>query len=298
MVKNPNVFISYSQDSETHKQWVLKLATDLRSHGVNAILDQWDLTLGKDLRFFMEQGLNSSSMVLCICSEKYVEKVNSGHGGAGYEGMIMTRSLLQDCNQDYIIPIVRNNNSAEKVPFAFSNKRYTDFSDDTQYIAKYQELLEHIYGIDNTKKPPLGTNPFDDSISKAIASKIQLEKIQYCSPDMDGHVVFQYENNNHIYQLGSGEFLFSTRWSGCSIDSIYALGKVGINKKYDSFPRLEEIPSFDFSSNSRTIRKGQIVIIENEHHHFVAIKMGTVLSTSHGNPKDEMEFDYHIYSVI
>ena len=40
---NPTVFISYSHDNEDHKSWVLKLASDLRSHGVNAILDQWDL---------------------------------------------------------------------------------------------------------------------------------------------------------------------------------------------------------------------------------------------------------------
>ena len=41
-MENPTVFISYSHDNDAHKAWVLKLATDLRSHGVNAILDQWD----------------------------------------------------------------------------------------------------------------------------------------------------------------------------------------------------------------------------------------------------------------
>lgn len=46
---NPTVFISYSHDDKQHEAWVLKLATDLRSHGVNAILDQWDLRLGSDL---------------------------------------------------------------------------------------------------------------------------------------------------------------------------------------------------------------------------------------------------------
>lgn len=297
MLKNPKVFISYSQDSEAHKQWVLELATRLRNHGVDAILDQWDLILGKDLRFFMEQGLNNSSMVLCVCSEKYVDKVNSGSGGAGYEGMIMTQSLLQNCNQDYILPIVRNNNSVNKVPFAFGSKLYIDFTDDTQYYAKYRELLEHIYGVDSTKKPLLGANPFDDSISKRIASKTQIEQMQYCSPNMDGHVVFQYENNNSHYALGSGDFLFDTRWSGCGINSIYAYGKIGVKSDCDSFPTLAEIPSFDFTSNVRTIRKGQIVIIENNKQHFAAIKVGNVLSTSHGSPKDEMEFDYHIYSV-
>ena len=34
---NPTVFVSYSHDNDEHKSWVLKLASDLRSHGVNAI---------------------------------------------------------------------------------------------------------------------------------------------------------------------------------------------------------------------------------------------------------------------
>lgn len=75
-MKNPTVFISYSHDNEQHKEWVAKLAGDLYSHGVNVIFDQWDLRIGSDLRFFMEQGLSESNLVLCICSENYVNKVN------------------------------------------------------------------------------------------------------------------------------------------------------------------------------------------------------------------------------
>lgn len=87
-MENPTVFISYSHDNDAHKAWVLKLATDLRSHGVNAILDQWDLRVGSDLRFFMEQGLSEANLVLCICSKAYVDKFNSGNGGSGYEGVL------------------------------------------------------------------------------------------------------------------------------------------------------------------------------------------------------------------
>lgn len=39
-------FISYAWDNEEHKNWVLKLASDLRHHGIDAILDQWDARLG------------------------------------------------------------------------------------------------------------------------------------------------------------------------------------------------------------------------------------------------------------
>lgn len=297
MIENPVVFISYSQDSNEHKKWVNKLATDLRSHGVDAILDQWDLRLGQDLRFFMEQGLSKSSLVLCICSEKYVDKVNNGTGGAGYEGMVMTQSLLSNCNQEYVIPIVRNNFGKDKVPYAFGSKKYIDFTEDAEYYSKYKELIERIYGEDTLKKPPLGQNPFSVQLSTKIAEKRALEKIKYNNPSTDGHIIFEYDNNNHRYILGSGEYQFETRWSGCATDAIYAYGKVGYKKEYVSFPKLEEILDFDFSSSTRTVRKGEIIIFENDYAHFVAIKMGSVLSRSHGAADDIMEFDYHIYTT-
>lgn len=51
-MEKPTVFISYSQDSEEHKKWVLKLGTDLHSHGVKVILDQWDFASWNGSSFF------------------------------------------------------------------------------------------------------------------------------------------------------------------------------------------------------------------------------------------------------
>jgi len=41
----PKLFVSYSHDSQPHKDWVLQLATRLVKNGVDVILDQWDLKL-------------------------------------------------------------------------------------------------------------------------------------------------------------------------------------------------------------------------------------------------------------
>lgn len=294
-MENPTVFISYSHDNDEHKAWVLKLATDLRSHGVNTILDQWDLRLGTDLRFFMENGLSSSVLVLCVCSENYVRKVDSGTGGSGYEGMIMTQGLLQNAKAEYVIPIVRNNPSGRKVPLAFGSKLYTDFSDDSNYVARYQELLERIYGEDTKKKPPLGKNPFSEELSNDIRMKIAVESVQYSSPAMDGTIVFRFDNNNGRYTIGSGEYAFDTQWSRAGNDSIHAYGRIGFLPEVKEFPEYQEILRFDFSSRTRTIRTGQIVVVENGKHHFAAIKLGKVKSSGHGYPIDEMNFDYHIY---
>ncbi len=292
---NPTIFISYSHDDPQHEEWVLKLATDLRSHGVNAILDQWDLRLGSDLRFFMEHGLSSSNLVLCVCSEMYVQKVNSGSGGAGYEGMIMSQSLLSNANSEFIISIVRNNLSTQKVPLAFGSKLYIDFSDDTQYVAKYGELLARIYKEDLKKKPPLGENPFSTKMGEAIAFKTKIEKVLYHSPAMDGIVTFRYDNNNGVYTIGNGEYAFETRWSRCGNNSIYALGLIGYIPGETTIPDSNSLYNFDYSSDTRTVKTGEVVIFENLNRHFAAVKLGAVKSSSHGNLYDEMTFEYHIY---
>ena len=293
---NPTVFISYSHDNVQHEEWVLKLATDLRSHGVNTILDQWDLRLGSDLRFFMENGLSASNLVLCICSEEYVKKVNSGLGGAGYEGMIMSQSFLSNANTEFVVSIVRNNPATQKVPLVYGSKLYIDFSDDAQYVAKYLELLERIHGEDSKKKPPLGENPFSTKLSEAIEVKIKIETVLYHSPAMDGTVVFRFDNNNEIYTIGNGEYAFDTRWSRCGNNSIYAMGLIGFKPEAEEFPpKLDTLLSYDFSSRTRTIKTGQIVIFENLNRHFAAVRLGPIKSSSHGNLYDEMTFEYHIY---
>lgn len=295
IMTSKKVFISYSHDNKDHENWVLKLATDLRSHGVDVIFDAWDLRLGADLRFFMEQGLSSANMVLCICSSQYVEKVNSGHGGSGYEGMIMTQALLKNANMDYIIPVIRNNISDHKIPFAFGSKLYIDFSDDSQYFLSYQTLLERIYDEDAKKKPPLGQNPFIDDIAKQVIQKTRIESVKYHSPALEGSVLFRFDNNNGLYLIGNGDYLFETRWSRAGNDSIHAYGRIGFLPELTEFPKYNDISQFDFSSSTRTIRKGQIIIYMNENSRFAAIKLGSVKSSGHGNSYDEMFFDYKIY---
>ena len=70
--ENKKVFVSYAWDSNEHKQWVAKLATNLRQHGVDAILDQWDVRLGDDLSFFMGSTDQQSSIWLYACAGRHI----------------------------------------------------------------------------------------------------------------------------------------------------------------------------------------------------------------------------------
>lgn len=95
----------------------------------------------------MEQGLTTSHFVLCICSDKYVEKANGGIGGAGYEKRILAAELMRGYDKQFILPIIKGNSQICKLPTFLSGLKYVDF-DCGKYFDCYQELLERIYDED------------------------------------------------------------------------------------------------------------------------------------------------------
>uniref|UniRef100_A0AB33J2Y5 SEFIR domain-containing protein n=1 Tax=Prevotella sp. GTC17254 TaxID=3236794 RepID=A0AB33J2Y5_9BACT len=297
---NKKVFVSYAWDSEEHKEWVLKLAANLRHHGVDAILDQWDVRLGDDLPFFMEHGLTESHFVICVCSDKYIEKANEGLGGAGYEKRILATEMLNDSDRRFIIPIIKGCTKEQKVPLFLSGLKYVDF-DNGEYFNCYQELLERIYNEDN-KKPPLGSNPFATTkISDQITTKLNIEKIAFQNPILEGIASFDYKKNSGKYQIGEGNYQFDTRWSECGSNSVYCysdyISRLGYNPKYTQFPSPHEFIDFDFSSRAKEVKEGEVVLLENCHNKFAAIKATKVIRKS-VDIGHLLEFEYKIYKDI
>lgn len=152
------VFISYSHDSQAHKLWVLQLATRLRSCGVDAAIDQWDLGPGGDLPHFMEQNIANSDRVVMVCTERYVQKANDGAGGVGYEKMIVTADLLKTISSNKVIPIVRQSGAC-KLPTFIASKLYIDLSKDDEFETGFDQLLRELIDAPLFKKPPLGSAP-------------------------------------------------------------------------------------------------------------------------------------------
>jgi hypothetical protein len=154
------VFISYSHDSQDHKKWVLQFATRLRSSGIDAVLDQWDLKPGDDLTHFMETHLSQSDRVIMVCSARYVNKANQGVGGVGYEKMIMTADLLGCIEAKKVIPVIRQEGTND-VPVFIKTKLFLDFSRDDDFEFNYDELIRTLHNAPLFPKPKVGNNPFE-----------------------------------------------------------------------------------------------------------------------------------------
>ncbi|MBK5261048.1 MAG: toll/interleukin-1 receptor domain-containing protein [Peptostreptococcaceae bacterium] len=292
---NPKVFVSYSHDDENHIEWVKKLSADMKNHSIDVVLDKFDLKLGDDLRFFMENASKESSFVLCVCSENYVKKSNAGEGGAGYESTIISFPLLSNSKINSIIPIIRNNKSEEKTPIFLKSKFYIDFTDDDKYYEKYRELIARILGADELIKPNLGTNPFNTDLSNNIKVNTKIDSIKYKAYPLNGTVIFESSNNNHLFTIGTGEYEFQTSWNSANAGVVYATGNVGFNNDFGIFPEYKEISKFNFSSGTRRAQVNDIIIWQNHDGRFMGTKIIDVKSRSHGAHHDEVTFEYKIY---
>ena len=91
--KIPKIFISYSWSRDT---LVMDLDNRLVSHGVDVVLDKWDLKEGNDKYEFMERCVNDPSItkVLIICDKAYAQKANDRTGGVGDETVIIIVAQL------------------------------------------------------------------------------------------------------------------------------------------------------------------------------------------------------------
>lgn len=160
----PKVFISYSHDSDAHKDWVRSLATSLMDNGVEVTLDQWDLDLGEDLSLFMQNGISSSDRVLMICSDTYVTKAEAGQGGVGFERLIVTQEVIASIETKKFIPVARGNVASPRTPNFLGPRLYADFNSDGDYDLRLNEVLREIHGVPRSPKPVLGPNPFSGVI--------------------------------------------------------------------------------------------------------------------------------------
>ncbi|MFN4327648.1 MAG: toll/interleukin-1 receptor domain-containing protein [Limnobacter sp.] len=296
---SPKVFLSYSHDSEPHKDWVLALATRLVANGVDVILDQWDLTLGSDLPRFMEQGLSSAQRVLAVCTEPYVHKANAGRGGVGYEKMILTAQLMQDVTSDRIVPVVRANALVPPVPTFLSSRVYIDFRDDLAFEAKYGELIRDIHGQEVKPRPPLGQNPFTMT-TPAIAPVVSLGAERYVAPASSGVVTYDYSNNNGRFTFGSGDMAFETAWSRAGDNSIHAyndppsIRSVAIAVGAKEISEISDATQYDPSSRVRTPYTDEILVWQNTAGYFLATKILSVKVRGSGNALDEVSLEYRI----
>lgn len=142
---------------------VLELAQRLVLHGIDVVLDKWDLKEGQDKYAFMERCVNDPEItkVLIICDKAYALKADGRTGGVGDETVIISSEIYGNMKQEKFIPVIAEKDEDGKpyVPVYIKTRIYVDLSDQNTYEAEYEKLLRNIYEKPQFMKPKLGKRP-------------------------------------------------------------------------------------------------------------------------------------------
>ncbi|MFH0904550.1 MAG: tetratricopeptide repeat protein [Methanobacteriota archaeon] len=143
---NPKVFISYSHDSDEHKDRVLALSDCLRTDGINCTIDKDVDSPPEGWPQWMSNQIVGADFVLVVCTETYERrfrgKEETEEGlGAIWEGAIITQKLYEaKAKNTQIIPILLSNGNKSDIPIVLRSATY--YRPDTD--KGYKSLLNRL----------------------------------------------------------------------------------------------------------------------------------------------------------
>ena len=147
MIENDSlcVFVSYSWDSNEHRERVKKLVSKLRVDGLHVIYD--DMELGDRITHFMQNSVAKCDKVLFICTPNYKQKADNNKGGVGYENTIITGELYYNQNERKFIPILFSGTWEQSLPIWAVGKLGADLSLSSAEEENYNKLLQNLKNI-------------------------------------------------------------------------------------------------------------------------------------------------------
>ncbi|MGK9251816.1 toll/interleukin-1 receptor domain-containing protein [Paenibacillus humicus] len=157
----PTAFVSYSWDSKEHEEWVHCLVNRLRSDdsGIDASFDKFELyDKTVNLNQMMIKEMRDNDFVIIVLTENYGKRADAFQGGVGFEAELLLADLRR--NKDRLIFIMRHKGNFEEAFPSYLRDYYAiDFSQDSQFEQKFEELVHRVYRYNKYEKAPLGTMP-------------------------------------------------------------------------------------------------------------------------------------------
>lgn len=143
------VFISYSHDSDEHRDRVLALSERLRADGIETILDRY-VEHGSPTEGWprwMLNGLDNASHVLTVCTQSYYRRFR-GHEvpdkgkGVDWEGALITQTLYDSKSTSIkFLPVVFDAADVAYIPEPLRGQSHHLLTSEQNYQALYDALL-------------------------------------------------------------------------------------------------------------------------------------------------------------
>jgi tetratricopeptide (TPR) repeat protein len=147
------VFISYSHDSPEHADRVLELADRLRADGIDAVLDQYEVSPPEGWPRWMDRWIRDSQFVLMVCTPTYYHRVmgeeEPGVGlGVRWEGNLIYQHIyIAGTLNAKFIPVQFAEGEVSQIPTPLQG--VTNYRIDTEqgYEKLYRRLTDQPHAL-------------------------------------------------------------------------------------------------------------------------------------------------------
>jgi len=143
------LFISYSHDSEEHRERVLALSQRLRADGINTLLDQYvNGSPPQGWPRWMLDQVDAADNVLVVCTETYYRRFRGheqpGKGkGADWEGALITQELYDSSSRtSKFVPVFFTAPFENWIPEPLRSRTYYALTSESDYLRLYDFLLD------------------------------------------------------------------------------------------------------------------------------------------------------------
>lgn len=219
-----DLFISYAWTSNTHREWVRLLASQLHLLGHDVMIDE-QVDYGSSLSGFMQEVTNATH-VLLIVDENYVLRVNTmPESGVGIENRWIRGAFTSKPANWLSIVFVRN--PLLKVPAWLSDHSPKGFNfnskpEDNVFPGSMQidEIWRWIEGLPASRGNATSLAEVRKRAARIERIDAQRDPANYASPALKGRVTFRHKDQSH-FKVGNGEYQFNIKFSGRSHNSVY-----------------------------------------------------------------------------
>ncbi len=162
-VNHHSVFISYSHDSDEHKERVFHLCDKLREQEVDARIDQYETAPAEGWPRWMDRQIQGAEAVLLVCTPTYLKRVemreDPGKGlGVMWEANVIYNLLYPTgAATTKFIPLLPSNGRVEDIPLPLRGHTHYYFETPEGYDELYRRL---------TNQPPVLPRPLGKKITK------------------------------------------------------------------------------------------------------------------------------------
>jgi hypothetical protein len=158
-MRDDQVFISYSHDSDEHRETVLRLAERLRQDGLDAQLDQYvEGTPEEGWPRWMLDRLDEAAFVLVVCTATYYRRFRGheepGRGkGADWEGALITQEIYDARSKTVkFVPVLLSTGQERFIPEPLRKHTHYELTSEKAY----QDLYTFLRGKAGVQPAPLG----------------------------------------------------------------------------------------------------------------------------------------------